>query len=426
MTAAFGRCWYEDTAAPRPGRPPLTGDVRADVCVVGGGYTGLSAALNLAGRGLSVVLLEAERIGAGASGRNGGQLVSGYNRSVAEIAAQVGRDDAHRLWQMGEAAMASVYDTIARHGIDCDLRRGYLFAAVRRRHLGELAAMQREWQGLGHGGTRLLDRAAMAEMVASPAYPGGLFDPGGGHLHALNYALGLARAAEAAGARLHEDSRALAIEDAASGTRRVRTALGSVTARHVVLAGNAYLAPVASGLEDRIMPVAAVILATEPLGPARAAALIPSDAAVSDVNFVLDYFRRTPDHRLLFGGGLSYRGRVTPGLGDALRRRMLAVFPQLADAAISHLWGGHVAITMSRLPQLARPAPGLYVAHGYSGHGIALAGLAGTLIAEAVAGTEERFDVFARLPHRPFPGGGRLRTALLLLATSWMRLRDLV
>lgn len=199
-----------------------------------------------------------------------------------------------------------------------------------------------------------------------------------------------------------------------------------MTVRHVVLAGNAYLAPVASGLDDRIMPVTAAILATDPLGPDRAGALIPSDAAVSDINFVLDYFRRTPDHRLLFGGGLSYRGHVTPDLGAGLRRRMLHVFPQLHDVGISHLWAGNVAITMSRLPQLARPAPGLYVAHGYSGHGIALAGLAGTLIAEAIAGTEDRFDVFARLPHRPFPGGPRLRTALLLLATSWMRLRDLL
>lgn len=214
MTPGFGSCWYDDTAAPRPARAALTGDTRADVCVVGGGYTGLSAALRLAERGLSVMLLEAARIGAGASGRNGGQIVTGYNRSVAEIAAQVGRDDASRLWRMGEEATAGVYDTIARHGIDCDLRRGYLFAAVRRRHLGALAEMQREWQALGHGGTRLLDRAAMADMVASPAYPGGLFDPGGGHLHALNYALGLARAADAAGAQLHEDSRALSIDEA--------------------------------------------------------------------------------------------------------------------------------------------------------------------------------------------------------------------
>lgn len=416
--------WYAATAHPAPERRALEDDHACDVCVVGGGYTGLSAALHLAERGYSVALLEAERVGWGASGRNGGQIVTGYNPSMSTLARWVGAEDARRLWELGEEAKSLLAERVERHAIDCDLRWGYLFAALKPRQDRELAAMEREWrEDHGYGKARRVGRQEMRRLVASELYTGGLVDEGSGHLHPLNYALGLARAAEAAGVRIFEASRAVRIDRGAAPV--VHTAAGRVSARFVILAGNAHLGGLVPEIRSRIMPVATYILATEPLGEVRARSLIPSGFAVADVNFVLNYYRLTPDHRLLFGGGVSYSGRDAPGLAPRLRATMLRCFPQLADARTEHFWGGHVAITMNRTPHLGRVEPNILFAHGYSGHGVALSGLAGKLMAEAVAGTAERFDVFARIPHRRFPGGP-LRTPMLVTAMMWYRLRDLL
>ncbi|HEY0836948.1 MAG TPA: FAD-binding oxidoreductase [Azospirillum sp.] len=426
MTARrHARSWYAASANPHPPHPALEGTVGCDVCVVGGGYTGLMTALELAERGMDVVLLEAERVGWGASGRNGGQIITGYNKPMADVERWMGRDDARLLWQLAEEATAQLWERVEKHGIRCDLTRGFVLAAVKERHLAELDAVVREMRdAYGYPHLKRLDRDGVAAMVGSPCYVGGLFDEGSGHLHPLNYALGLADACVAAGVRVFEDSRVVALDTGARPA--AATARGRVQARFLVLAGNAYLGGLVPEMAGMIMPVATQIIATEPLGAERARALLPNDAAVADMNFVLDYFRRTSDHRLLFGGGANYSGRDTPGSREVLRLKMLRVFPQLKDVAVAFHWSGRVAITMNRMPQLGRLDPRVYYAHGYSGHGVALAGLAGRLIAEAVAGAAGRFDVFARIPHTPFPGGQRLRTPALVLAMLWFRLRDLL
>ncbi|SNR95246.1 MULTISPECIES: FAD-binding oxidoreductase [unclassified Azospirillum] len=416
--------WYADTAHAAPARPMLVGDTAADVCIVGAGYTGLVTAIELAQRGLSVVVLEAARVGWGASGRNGGQIVTGYNKSIAEIEQLVGKADARLLWDMSEEAKQILAGLVEQHQIDCDLKWGYLLAALKPRHVTALAAHQAELEGLGYGQSRLVGQAEMREMVATKAYLSGLYDAGSGQLHPLNYALGLARAAESLGVRIHEDSRVVRVE---TGDQPfATTATGKVSARYLVLAGNAYLGGLAGAASSRIMPAGTYIIGTAPMDPARAEALIPSGIAVADINFALNYYRRSPDHRFLFGGGVSYSGFDAPGLKQSLRRTMLQYFPQLADLAIDYLWGGHVAITMNRLPHLGRLSPTTYFAHGYSGHGVALTAMASRVIAEAISTQAERFDVFARIPHRPFPGGQALRMPALVLAMTWYRLRDLI
>jgi gamma-glutamylputrescine oxidase len=430
---AVGRpeTWYLATANPHPSHPALQGDLTCDVAVVGGGFTGLSTALHLAGRGYDVVLLEANRIGWGASGRNGGQVVTGFSASMATVERLVGREDARRLWQMSEEAKALLREHVDRHTIRCDLRWGFLSAALKRRHLIEIDHTLEEMDTFGYDQAIRLDRDAVHQAVNCPAYLGGLLDHGSGQIHPLNYALGLADAALDAGVRIFEGARVTGLQDgAAAGTKRVRTASGSVTARYVALAGNAYLDPIAPDVRRRVqpavMPVGTYILATEPLGRLRAADLIPSGVAVSDMNFVLNYYRLTTDNRMLFGGGVSYSGLQPPRLAHLLRRRMVRYFPSLRHARIDYCWGGMVAITMNRAPHFGRLAPNVFFAQGFSGHGVAITGLAGRLMAEAIAGTAERFDVFARIPHLPFPGGRLFRMPTLVLATAWFRLRDLL
>ena len=416
--------YYAATANDATEHPRLVGEIAADVCIVGGGYTGLSAALELAERGYKVVLLEAARIGWGASGRNGGQICSGYAAGITRLTGWVGAEDALRLWLVAEEAKAIIRQRVERHAIACDLAWGYLHAALKRRQLRETAEELEQWERWGYREARLVEQAEMHGLVASRTYVGGLLDRGGGHLHPLNYALGLARAARAAGATLHERSRVLRLEG--EGPVRVATAQGAVRARYVVLAGNAYLGDLVPGLRRKIMPVGTYIAATEPLGAERARSLIRNNLAVADCNFVISYFRRSADHRLLFGGRVSYTTLMPPNLPGAMRRSMLRVFPQLAGVRFDYVWGGNVAITVERTPHLGRLAGDIYFAHGYSGLGVALTGVAGRIVAEAIAGTAERLDLFARLPHTSFPGGPLLRTPILGLAMLWFRLKDLL
>jgi gamma-glutamylputrescine oxidase len=424
--------WYAATAHPFPAQPALEGDLTCDVVVIGGGYTGLSAALELAGRNYDTVLLEAERIGWGASGRNGGQIVTGFGASITALARAGGVEGAQRLWDMAEEAKRLLAERVAQYDIACDLSWGYLIAALTRRHIREIEAEQAVCARFGYDDLRIVGREEMAELLASPLYCGGAVDAGGGHLHPLNYALGLARAAQGAGARLFEGSKALELTGGETATRpvTVRTAAGSVTARHAILAGNAYLNRLSPRTErrvrSRVMPVATFMLATEPLGEPRAKALIPCGHAVGDMNFVISYYRVSPDGRLLFGSGASYTAREPQNLEGMLRRRMERVFPSLAGVGVDHVWGGYVGITRNRLPHFGRIGPNLFFAQGFSGAGVAVTGLAGKLMAEAVAGTAERFDLFARLPHTPFPGGRWFRSPLLVAATSWFKLRDLL
>lgn len=417
--------YYAATAHPCPEYAALEGDHTCDVCIVGAGITGCSAALHLAERGYRVTVLEAERVGFGASGRSGGQVIFGFAAEMGRIRALVGAQDARRLWDLSLEAVDLLRTLISRHAIDCDYRSGHLHAATKPRQAREL----REWQAMlardyAYRSPQFLDRDALRAQVATQRYPAGLFDPNSGHLHPLNYTLGLARAAAAAGARFFEHTRVTGIE---TGTQpRALSASGAVRCRHLLLCGNAYLGGLLPELGGRIMPVGTCIVATEPLGETRARELIRNDMAVADINFVLDYFRRSADHRLLFGGRVSYSTLQVLPIGQALRARMLRVFPQLADVRVDRAWGGLVAITMNRAPHFGRLGANTYFAHGYSGHGIALSGLAGKLMAEAIAGTAERFDVFTRIPHRTFPGGRLLRTPALVLAMLYYRLRDLL
>ena len=415
--------YYAASANPAPQSSPLSGDIEADVCVVGGGIAGLSTALHLAERGYRVVLLEGHRIGWGASGRSGGQAIFGYACGQQKLEAAVGKDAARQLWDFSIDALDLLKERVARHRIDCDLHWGQMHVAIKPRQRAELQAWQHELvETFGYDSVRFLDRADVEGLLATQRYCGALFDSRSGHLHPLNYTLGLAAAARTAGVTIHEGTQVTSIDR--GDPARVVTARGSVRARHVALCCNAYIDGLEPGLRARIMPVGTYIIATEPLGEARISQLMRENVADTDINFVLDYFRRSADHRLLFGGRVSYSGLDAFNTATATRKRMLAVFPQLADVKIDHAWGGYVDITMSRAPDFGRIAPNIYYLQGFSGHGIALTGIAGKFVAEAIAGQAERFDVYTRIQHRTFPGGKWLRTPALMLAMSYYRLRD--
>jgi gamma-glutamylputrescine oxidase len=403
----------------------LRGEVTADVCVVGGGIAGCSTALHLAERGYDVVLLEGKRIAWGASGRSGGQAIFGFAAGQDKLVAQVGRETARRMFDVSVEALDLLRDRVARHSIACDLNFGQMHVAIKPRQETELRAWRDELASdYGYTSLTWLDRDELHSRLATERYIGGLYDTRSGHLHPLNYTLGLAAAAESAGARIFEGSQVVRLEHGT--TVVVHTAEGRVRARHVALCCNAYVDDLAPTLRARIMPVGTYIVATEPLGQARIEALIRDNVAVTDVNWVLDYYRRSADHRLLFGGRVSYSGLDPRNTARATRARMVNVFPQLADAKIEYAWGGYVDITMSRAPDFGRLTPNVYYLQGFSGHGIALTGMAGRLVAEAIAGQAERFDLFTRLRHRDFPGGRALRTPALVLAMLWFRLKDLL
>lgn len=412
---AYSRSYYADTADPLPPFPRLAGVEKADVAVVGGGYTGLSAALHLADRGYSVALLEAHRVGWGASGRNGGQVGSGQRRDQDWLEKAFGRSCARALWDLGEEAKGLVKTLIAQHGIACDWRDGIAYVAHTPKHAVEYSAYaERLARNYGYPAEPLDGRRA-ADLLGTDVFFGGMLDPRAGHLHPLNYALGLARSAASAGARLFERSRVLRIEGA-----RAETGEGRVEAEYLVLATNGYLGQLAPAVSARAMPINNFILATEPL----AAPPIPTGIAAADSRFVVNYWRPTPDRRLLFGGGESYGYHFPRDIEAKVRRALARIYPDLAGVPVSHAWGGTLAITTNRMPAFQRLGPTQYSASGYSGHGVAMATLAGKLIAEAISGTAERFDLLANLPQRRFPGGGRLRGPLLALAMTWFALRD--
>jgi gamma-glutamylputrescine oxidase len=418
--------YYAATAQRDAAHPPLSGSTRCDVAIVGGGLAGLSAALELRRRGFDVLLLEAREVGFGASGRNGGQAIHGLACDQEVIEAQLGLEEAKRVWQMSIEALDLIRQRIAEFGIDCDWRDGYLGLATNARKGHELAAAADRLESVYGYPLERIAPGDVQRWIASPRFHSGIHDPRSGHLHPLKYTLGVARAAAAAGVRLHEGT---PVQSLQAGPEPVlRTATGEVRARQVLLAGNVYLQNLAPPLQARIMPVGTYIACSAAMPPERAAALVPSGSAVCDTDFVLDYFRPTPDHRLLYGGRVSY-STATPGdLAQSMRRRMVATFPQLADVPVEYAWGGFVDISMNRAPDFGR-LPGssnVYYLQGFSGHGLALTGLAGRLVAEAIGGDASRFDVFARLKHRAFPGGPLLRTPALVLGMAWYRLRDML
>ncbi|MQX37119.1 FAD-dependent oxidoreductase [Roseospira navarrensis] len=417
------RSWYTESAHPRAPRPALDGDTTTDVCVVGAGMTGTAAALHLAERGYAVRVLEEHVIGFGASGRSGGQLIAGFAAGLEPIRAQLGPAEVQAYWDLGEEAVSLVKDLIRRHNIACDFAPGHVDVALKRRQVRELEETAEDWARMGYRGLQVWDRATTQSRIASSRYVGAVHDPGGGHLHPLNYTLGLAEAAERAGAMIHDSTPMLGFEETDTGIV-VRTPHGTVRARWLILCGNAYLWRTVPAIGSRIMPVGTYIIATAPMGAARARAMIPGNEGVSDVNFVLNYFRLSADHRMLFGGRVSY-SRVEPSsVAQAMRRTMLGAFPDLSDVPVDFAWGGYVGITVNRLPHFGRLGRHTLFAQGFSGHGVGLTSLAGRLMAEVVAGQEERFDLFARIRHLPFPGGRLLRTPMLVAAMALHRVRD--
>ena len=414
--------YYEATRDVPLVTPRLDGDLAVDVAIIGGGITGCSAALELAGTGLSVALLEARDIGWGASGRNGGQVLPGLAVGQAKLTRMVGAEDARRLWHMSVEAVSLVEERVRRHAIPCDYQRGYLHAAVKARHERELEEEVEALAALGVSGARVLRGAEMRERIASERYRAVMTDPLAAHIHPLNYTLGLGRAAQAAGAKLFSRTPVTAIEE--GPVIRLRTASGTVSAGSLLLSGGAYLGRLWPQMAGYVMPVGTYVIATEKR--ADIASLLPMNEAVADLNFVLDYFRRSADGRLLFGGGVSYSAVPPPRLAEKMLARARKVFPQLSGARAEFTWGGLVDITRHRAPHFGRLAPNILMAQGFSGHGVALAGLAGKVMAEAAAGQAGRFDVFARIPQARFPGGRALRVPALLLATSYYRMRDLL
>jgi gamma-glutamylputrescine oxidase len=423
MELGYPESYYLATARGLKLRPRLRERVSADVCVIGGGYTGLSAALHLAERGYGVVLLEAHRVGWGAAGRNGGQVASGQRRDEAGLEALFGREQARRLWDLAEEAKQLVRERIAHHGIDCDLRPGQLITAAKPAHADQLRQRAEKLAGdYDYPHARFVPAAELPEMLGSGAFFGGLLDTGAMHLHPLNYALGLASACDAAGVRIFEHSRALDYTLAEPSS--VKTDLGEVIAKFIVLGCDGYLGRLEPRIAAHNMPINNFIIGTAPLGEERARALIRDDVCVHDTRFVVNYFRLSADRRLLFGGGENYRPGFPADITRFVRPHMLKVFPQLANVAIEHAWGGALGISRTRLPHVGRLAPNIFFAQGYSGHGVSIATLCGKLIAEAVTGSAERFDVMAGLPTPTWPGSGLLRAPLLALGMLYYALRD--
>ena len=423
LPSGYPDSYYVATAVGQREHPSLRGAERADVCVIGGGFTGLSAALNLAERGLDVIVLEAERIGFGASGRCGGLIGSGQRKDVLETEADFGLARSRQLWDFAELAKDEIRNRVKKHDIACDLQHGQLVGVHKKsyqgwpRELSEALAERYDYPFC-----QSLDEEQTQQRVAASGFIEGLYDSHALTLHPLNFTLGLAGAAADAGVRIFERSRVTRY------TRRepahVETSQGSVTANYVVLACNGYLDKLESRVAGKIMPINNFMLATEPLGEDRAREIIDGRFGVHDTRFVVNYFRLSDDHRLLFGGGENYRYDYPPDIRAFVRNYMLRLFPQLQDAAIDYAWGGTLSVTMNRMPHVGRLKPNLYYAQGYSGHGISIANFAGKVIAEAIAGTADKFDVMAGLPTHTFPGGTHLRYPGMVLAMLYYTIKD--
>lgn len=420
------KSYYESSVKREIAEPALSDDIVADVVVVGAGFAGLSAAIELAQRGYKVVVLEADRVCSGASGRNGGQAIVGFASGLAPFEQQLGQADAKRAWEMSLQGLDLLDQRIAEFEIDCDRVHGYLYVAETARKAraleAEMTAMNRDY-GLA---TEWATGANVQRYIQSPRYCAAAYERTSGHLHPLKYGLGLARAAKQLGVKIFENSPVLDMRRAPTLT--ALTARGQVKASFGVLAGNCMLGEygprVAPDITPRIMPVGTYIVGTAPLSPEVCARLIARHAAVCDNNFVLDYFRFSADHRLLFGGRVSYSARTPAHLQESMAKRLAAVFPGLTEVAIDYVWGGFVDISMNRAPDFGRLGSNLYYLQGFSGHGVALTGLAGQLVAQAIAGQSERFDLFASLQHRPFPGGALLRMPSLVLGMLYHRLGE--
>ncbi|WP_271271544.1 NAD(P)/FAD-dependent oxidoreductase [Aliamphritea hakodatensis] len=417
--------YYAATANWQNCYPPLTSEINADVVIVGGGFTGVNTLLELTERGYSCVLLEANRISWGATGRNGGQILGGIGHSHERFRPQIGETGVRALFDMGVECTDIIRQRVAKYSIGCDLRWGYLDAALKPRHMKEFEADKRWQEQMGYPYTlTLLDREEMRGHIGSDLYVGGMLNAhGNGHCHVLNLCIGEARAAEQQGARIFENSNVIRL---VQGNRpRVYTDSGVVNAHHVVLCGNAYLGNLVPAMASRILPANSSVVTTAPLTAQQQHDLLPGNVAVCDPRTALDYFRLTADGRLLFGGLSNYTGREPGDLTGVMRQKMLKVFPQLQDVPLEYGWSGQMGIGINRMPQLGRLDGNVYYIQAYSGHGVAPTHMMARITAQMIAGQAERFDVFTRIKHWPFPGGPVFRTPCFALGMLYYKLRDM-
>lgn len=418
----YPQSYYAASANPVPARPELEGETQTDVCIIGAGYTGLSTALFLLENGFKVTVVEAAKVGFGASGRNGGQIVNSYSRDIDVIERTVGPKQAQLLGQMAFEGGRIIRERIAKYDIKCDLKDGGVFAAFTAKQMGHLESQKKLWERYGHTQLELLDSKRIREAVASENYIGGMLDMSGGHIHPLNLALGEAAAVESLGGVIHEQSPAIRVERGDNPV--VCTPKGSVKAKFVVVAGNAYLGNLLPELMAKSMPCGTQVITTEPLSDEMARSLLPQDYCVEDCNYLLDYFRLSGDNRLIYGGGVVYGARDPSNIEAIIRPKMLKTFPQLKNVKIDFAWTGNFLLTLSRLPQVGRLGDNIYYSQGCSGHGVTYTHLAGKVLAEALRGQAERFDAFASLPHYPFPGGHLFQVPFSALGAWYYSLRD--
>ncbi|WP_027910075.1 FAD-binding oxidoreductase [Pseudomonas sp. URMO17WK12:I4] len=414
--------YYAASRNPRVDYPALTDVVETDVCIIGAGYTGLSTALFLLENGFRVTVLEAAKVGFGASGRNGGQIVNSYSRDIDVIEKQVGARQAQLLGEMAFEGGRIIRERIAKYNIQCDLKDGGVFAAITGKQMGHLESQKKLWERYGHTQLELMDERRIREVVGTDRYVGGMLDMSGGHIHPLNLALGEAAAVTSLGGAIYEQSPATRIDRGPQPV--VHTPKGQVKAKFVVVAGNAYLGGLMPELAAKSMPCGTQVIATEPLSDELAHSLLPQDYCVEDCNYLLDYYRLTGDKRLIYGGGVVYGARDPADIEAIIRPKLLKTFPQLADVKIDYTWTGNFLLTLSRLPQVGRIGENIYYSQGCSGHGVTYTHLAGKVLAEALRGQAERFDAFASLPHYPFPGGQLLRVPFTALGAMYYQLRD--
>lgn len=423
MRQAHTNSWYASTANWEADFPALEGEQHCDVCIIGGGYTGLSSALHLRKQGIEATVLEANRVCWGASGRNGGHVGTGQRADQHTLEKMLGGDDALALWQLGLDAVDLVVDLIHEHRIDCELKSGNLHVAASLKAAKELQEEVSQLRDVyACTSLRYVDREELASMSSAQGMHGGIVDEACRHLHPLNYGLGLARAARELGACIHENSRVLGYEE---GSRiRVRTDRGVVSCEKLILACNGYLGKLEPRLAGQIMPINNYVLATEPLPEDTARRLIRDDTSMSDSRFVINYWKLSADNRLLFGGGESYTSRFPRDIAGFVRPYMLKIYPELANTTIEYGWGGTLAISLNRMPALGRLGQRILYAHGYSGHGVPTASLAGQLLAEAIIDKSERFELMARVPTPRFPGGTLLRWPGLVAGMLYYAMRD--
>ncbi len=424
---AYPDSYYAASADKPVDYPHLQEDLSTDICVVGGGYSGLSTAIALREKGYNVVLLEAANIGFGASGRNGGQLVNSFSRDIDHIEKHYGNKTAQALGDMAFEGADCIRDLIKRYDIECDYKQGGFFAAFTDKQMQGLQEKKALWERFGNNKLEMVASHEVKDIVDTDAYVGGLVDQHCGHIHPLKLALGEAKALSSIGGQVFEQSKVIDIKQLKDGINEtviVKTEHGSVTAKTLVLAGNAYMGNLQPELAKKSMPCGTQIVTTEVLPEALVKSLIPSQYCIEDMNYKLDYYRITADNRLLFGGGVTYGGGDPASIKSFLKPHMDKIFPAMKEYKIDYAWGGDFLLTLNRLPQLGRIGNNIYYTQGYSGHGVNTSHLGGKLLAEAISGDQSRFDVFANLPHYNFPGGRLFRVPAVMMGAWYYGLRD--